>query len=104
LLVEAYGLLNRTCREADVDGTPFGRYRLVELPGRRGMGEVWRAYDTVTNRVVAIKLLSPHLAEDDTLLRRFRRVPSCLWRFRRKICAHRRLKPDVVHRQPVVDP
>jgi serine/threonine protein kinase len=34
----------------------FGRYRHVELMGRGGMGEVWRAFDTSTNRVVAVKL------------------------------------------------
>jgi serine/threonine protein kinase len=69
----AYGLLSSTRREADVEGTPFGRYRLVELLGRGGMGEVWRAYDTSTNRIVAIKLLPPHLAQDDTFVKRFRR-------------------------------
>jgi serine/threonine protein kinase len=57
-----------------VEGTPFGRYRLIELLGRGGMGEVWRAYDTATNnRTVAIKLLPPHLASDRTFVQRFRR-------------------------------
>jgi serine/threonine protein kinase len=57
-----------------VEGTPFGRYRLLEMLGRGGMGEVWRAYDTAANnRTVAIKLLPQHLARDATFVQRFRR-------------------------------
>ena len=56
-----------------MEGTPFGRYRLVELLGRGGMGEVWRAYDTATDRMVAIKLLPTYLSDDETFQQRFRR-------------------------------
>jgi serine/threonine protein kinase, bacterial len=57
-----------------VEGTPFGRYRLIELLGRGGMGEVWRAHDTAANnRTVAIKLLPAHLAGDNMFVQRFRR-------------------------------
>jgi serine/threonine-protein kinase len=37
------------------------------------MGEVWRAHDTETDRIVAIKVLPPHLSEDEEFQRRFRR-------------------------------
>jgi serine/threonine-protein kinase len=56
-----------------LEETPFGRYRLRDLLGRGGMGEVWRAYDTATNRVVALKVLLPHSADDEEFQRRFRR-------------------------------
>ena len=53
--------------------TSFGRYQLLDLLGRGGMGEVYRAHDTSTQRIVAIKLLPAHLASDPEFQRRFRR-------------------------------
>ena len=56
-----------------MDGTPFGRYQLVELMGRGGMGEVWRAYDPDMERVVALKVLPKTYASDKVFRERFRR-------------------------------
>ncbi|MDN5931615.1 MAG: protein kinase [Pseudonocardia sp.] len=51
----------------------FGRYRLEELVGRGGMGEVFRAFDTEHERVVALKRLPAHLASDPDFRARFRK-------------------------------
>ena len=56
-----------------MDATPFGHYQLQQLIGRGGMGEVYRAYDTRTDRIVALKVLPPNMAADETFQARFRR-------------------------------
>ena len=54
-------------------GSRFGRYELRSLLGRGGMGEVYVAYDTSKDRVVALKLLPPEFARNTGYEQRFRR-------------------------------
>jgi tetratricopeptide (TPR) repeat protein len=49
------------------------RYKPLRHVANGGMAAVWLAEDTVLRREVAIKLLSPHLTESDSAVRRFER-------------------------------
>jgi len=55
------------------------RYRLVEVVGRGGMGVVWRGYDRVLEREVAIKLLAEHV-EGEAFVARMERESRILAR------------------------
>lgn len=54
-------------------GTKLGPYEITGAIGAGGMGEVYRARDTRLDRVVAVKVLPPHLADRPELRERFER-------------------------------
>ena len=49
-----------------------GRYRLNQPIASGGMAQVWEATDEILARRVAVKILHPHLARDESFVRRFR--------------------------------
>ena len=48
------------------------RYELVSVLAGGAMGQVWRAYDRLLKRQVAVKVLRSDLSGDPTFLARFR--------------------------------
>ena len=51
----------------------IGPYTVIERVGRGGMGEVFRAMDAALDRVVAVKILAPAMADNPEARRRFLR-------------------------------
>ncbi|NIO48338.1 MAG: protein kinase [Candidatus Aminicenantes bacterium] len=62
-----------TQREALTRGKIFAeRYEIIEELGKGGMGRVYRAHDKEINEEVAVKLLKPEIASDESIVDRFR--------------------------------
>ena len=49
----------------------IGRYELIEKLGQGGMGAVYRARDTLLERIVAVKVISTSIDQNDELRERF---------------------------------
>jgi serine/threonine protein kinase len=63
-----------------------GRYRLIRLVGHGGMGSVYEAQHIHTEKMVAVKLLSPQLSKDLKLVARFRREAMAASRLEHENC------------------
>jgi serine/threonine-protein kinase len=61
-----------------LEGESIGPYQVSALIGAGGMGKVYSARDTKLNRLVAIKVLLPALANDPDRLARFRQEAQLL--------------------------
>jgi eukaryotic-like serine/threonine-protein kinase len=68
--------LGRALGPVIAEGQQFGRYTVISLLGRGGMGEVWRGYDRDLDRPVALKFLTTGFGVDQ--LTREARLASAL--------------------------
>ncbi|MFD0310319.1 serine/threonine-protein kinase [Streptomyces sp. NPDC127119] len=67
----AYGTGPHAGRSSELVGKQIAGYRIEREVGRGGMAVVYRAKDLRLDRTVALKLLAPELARNDTFRKRF---------------------------------
>ena len=66
--------MSEQAKSTAADGTQrIGKYEIVGLLGKGGMGAVYRAFDPVLEREVALKVMLPQIAEDPEQKQRFER-------------------------------
>src|SRR5262249_43349283 len=59
--------------EGQWDELMIGRYQVLDRLGEGGVSEVFKAWDTLRGRVVALKVLPPPLASQSDAVRQFQR-------------------------------
>ena len=63
--------LETPTEELTTGSTFAGRYQIIEELGRGGMGRVYKVLDKDIDEKVALKLLNPEVAADETIIKRF---------------------------------
>ncbi len=75
VLIDCFG-------EAEIMDTMIGQiidnYKILEVLGKGGMGVVFKAFDMNLEKNVALKMIDPFLAHDESFLRRFRTEAKAL--------------------------
>jgi len=67
---------------SDLTGKQLGNYRVLEALGQGGMAKVYKGYQPLLDRYVAIKVLAAHFASDEEFRARFQREAAAIARLR----------------------
>jgi tRNA A-37 threonylcarbamoyl transferase component Bud32 len=71
-----------TSSASDLTGKHLGNYRVLAALGQGGMSKVYKGYQPLLDRYVAIKILAPHFATDEEFRARFQREAAAIARLR----------------------
>ena len=71
-----------TTSATDLTGKRLGNYRVVAAIGHGGMAKVYKGYQPLLDRYVAIKVLDPRFATDEEFRARFQREAAAIARLR----------------------
>jgi tRNA A-37 threonylcarbamoyl transferase component Bud32 len=67
---------------SDLTGKRLGNYRVVAALGQGGMAKVYKGYQSLLDRYVAIKVLAPRFATDEEFRARFQREAAAIAQLR----------------------
>ncbi len=71
-----------TTSASDLTGKRLGNYRVLAALGQGGMAKVYKGYQPLLDRYVAIKVLAPRFATDEEFRARFQREAAAIARLR----------------------